>query len=56
MSDIKICTKCKRGLPISEFRWKNKIKGIHHSQCKDCQKQLRDQRNRNASKKIEVKI
>lgn len=38
MSNIKICTKCKRELPISEFRWKNKTKGIHHSQCKDCQK------------------
>lgn len=34
----KICSKCKRELPISEFRWKNKAKGLTHSQCKECQK------------------
>ena len=34
----KVCTKCKRELPITEFRWKNKAKGLTHSQCKECQK------------------
>ena len=38
MSENKICSKCKQELPISEFRWKNKSQGIHHSQCKACQK------------------
>lgn len=38
MSENKICSKCKQELPISEFRWKNKSQGTHHSQCKACQK------------------
>lgn len=36
--ETKICSKCKIEKPISEFRWKNKAKGIMHSQCKECQK------------------
>jgi hypothetical protein len=36
--ETKICTKCKIEKPITEFRWKNKSKGMMHSQCKDCQK------------------
>ena len=36
--ETKICTKCKVEKPISEFRWKNKAKGMMHSQCKECQK------------------
>lgn len=38
MSETKICSKCKQELPLDEFRWKNKSKGIKHSQCKTCQK------------------
>ena len=38
MSDKKVCSKCKRELEVSNFRWKNKSKGLLHSQCKDCQK------------------
>ena len=38
MSETKICSKCKQELPISEFRWRNKIKGVLHSQCKNCEK------------------
>ena len=34
----KTCSKCKRELPLDNFRWKNKAKGQKHSQCKDCQK------------------
>ena len=52
------CSKCGRELPRDPLyfaRAKDKKTGFC-SQCKDCQKQLRDQRNRNASKKIEVKI
>lgn len=37
--EIKICTKCKRELPLSMFRWKNKIENKKHSQCKDCEKE-----------------
>ena len=36
--ETKICTKCKVEKSITEFRWKNKAKGMMHSQCKDCQK------------------
>ena len=38
MSDTKICSKCKQELPVSEFRWRNKTKGVLHSQCKECEK------------------
>ena len=38
MEDFKICTKCKKELPLDNFRWKNKAEGRKHSQCKDCQK------------------
>ena len=36
--ETKQCSKCKRELPTTEFRWKNKAAGKLHSQCKDCQK------------------
>ena len=36
--ETKICSKCKRELPLDNFRWKNKTLGKRHSQCKDCQK------------------
>ena len=35
--ETKICTKCKRELPIENFRWKNKANNKRHSQCKECQ-------------------
>jgi hypothetical protein len=38
MSEFKKCTKCKRELPLDDFRWKNKAEGKKHSQCKECQK------------------
>ena len=38
MSNTKICSKCKQEFPITNFRWRNKSKGILHSQCKDCEK------------------
>lgn len=40
----KVCTKCKRELSIEEFRWKNKLKGKKHSQCKECQRQQEKER------------
>lgn len=35
--ETKICSKCKRELPLDNFRWKNKSQGKKHSQCKECQ-------------------
>lgn len=35
--ETKVCSKCKRELPLDNFRWKNKSQGKKHSQCKECQ-------------------
>lgn len=35
---MKICVGCKCEKPLDEFRWKNKSKGIKHSECKTCSK------------------
>lgn len=32
----KICTKCGRQLPITDFNWRNKEKGTRRSECKYC--------------------
>ena len=37
MNNTKQCSKCKRILPLDNFRWKNKANGLKHSQCKQCQ-------------------
>lgn len=37
MDNTKQCSKCKRILPLDNFRWKNKANGLKHSQCKQCQ-------------------
>ena len=34
--DTKICTKCKKELPIDEFNWRDKSKGTRRSECKYC--------------------
>ena len=34
--ETKICTKCGKELPISDFYWRNKAKGIRRSDCKYC--------------------
>jgi len=34
----KICSKCKRELPIDNFYFHNKEKGQRKSQCKDCER------------------
>lgn len=37
---MKICSKCGKELPLSQFSWRNKSKGIYQSRCKDCQSLL----------------
>lgn len=32
----KICTKCGKELPITDFNWRNKAKGTRRSECKIC--------------------
>lgn len=39
MEQFKVCSKCKRELPLDCFRWKNKSKGIRHYRCRECQKE-----------------
>lgn len=34
--ETKICTKCKRELPIEDFNWREKSKGTRRSECKYC--------------------
>jgi len=34
--ETKICTKCGRELPITDFYWRNKALGKRRSECKDC--------------------
>lgn len=54
--ETKICSKCKQELEISHFRWRNKTKGVLHSQCKNCEKQSDKIRYANsASRQISIK-
>lgn len=39
----KICTKCKRELPLSEFSPDVAYKGGHKTWCKDCYKKVRQE-------------
>lgn len=41
--ETKICTKCKKELPIENFNWRDKNKGTRRSECKYCHTQyMRD--------------
>ena len=42
--ETKICTKCKRELPIDQFNWRNKSKGTRRSECKFCHSEYMKQR------------
>ena len=48
----KICSKCKRELPIDNFYFHNKEKGQRKSQCKDCERQYK--RRRKKEKLLEI--
>ena len=34
--ETKVCTKCKKELPIEDFNWRSKEKGTRRSECKYC--------------------
>lgn len=34
--DTKICSKCKKELPLDNFNWRDKMKGTRRSECKEC--------------------
>lgn len=46
--ETKKCSKCKQELEFSQFRWRNKAKGVLHSQCKNCEKQVDKIRYKNS--------
>ena len=35
--ETKVCTQCKKELPIEEFNWRDKKRGIRRANCKYCQ-------------------
>ena len=35
--ETKVCTKCKKELPIEDFNWRSKAAGTRRSECKHCQ-------------------
>ncbi len=39
--ETKICSNCKIEKPIDDFLWKNKNKGLKHSRCSECYKEIR---------------
>ena len=43
--DTKICTKCGKELPLTDFHWRNKAKGIKRSECKYCHNDYMNQKN-----------
>lgn len=47
----KVCSKCGRELPISNFSKNKKSKDGHHSYCKDCHKEYNREYNREKPRK-----
>ena len=43
--NTKICTKCGKELPLTDFHWRNKAKGIKRSECKYCHNDYMNQKN-----------
>lgn len=55
--ETKVCTKCKRELPIENFHWRDKAKGTRRSECKDCHNQhMRNSYNEKKKSVQELKI
>lgn len=51
--ETKCCSKCKKELSITEFRWRNKLKGKLHSQCKECERKADKERYANSLQRRE---
>ena len=45
--ETKICTKCKKELPIEDFNWREKSKGTRRSECKYCHTEYMKQAYKN---------
>lgn len=52
--ETKICSKCKRELPLDNFRWKIKSENKKHSQCKECQSASDKKRYRESKERREA--
>lgn len=54
LSITKFCPKCDNHLPISDFNFKNKAKGIYQHSCRECTKAyIRDHYSRNKGQYLE---
>lgn len=51
--ETKICTKCGKELPITEFNFRNKTKGTRRADCKYCHNQYMKDAYKNKQKEIE---
>ena len=52
----KECSHCKKSLSITDFRWKNKDKGIRQSRCPDCHSEYQKKYYKDNWKKVTSKI
>lgn len=50
----KICSRCKRELPIDNFSWRNKKTGRRQSECKECHRKIAKEHYKK-NKKIYIK-
>lgn len=50
--ETKKCTKCGRILPIDQFNWRDKAKGTHRADCKECHSGY--MKNQYKQKKLEI--
>lgn len=53
MEQIKICTKCGKQLPITDFYWRDKKLGKRRSECKYCHKEYVKQKYQERHQEIE---
>ena len=53
MSDTKACTKCGVVKPLTEYRYRNKLKGSRHHYCNQCHSEYRNARYKNLTGEIE---
>jgi hypothetical protein len=37
---IRVCSKCGTGRPLTDYNFKNRSRGLRHSYCRDCGKEL----------------
>lgn len=51
--ETKICSKCNQELPIDNFYWRNKAKGIRRADCKNCHNKYVKEKNQEKKDEIQ---